>query len=141
MRTILEDASKRPELFHWNGPPDKSKLKEWIARQAFRLPSDLVEFWRETGGGEAFESETFLGPFGDSGLGDDVMSVNAYHRAQGLRDMYLIFHVGLGMSAVRLSDLRYVSLDPSYRETSTYASLDAWYSATLRGEYAERYGL
>jgi hypothetical protein len=54
----------------------------------------------------------------------------------------LIFHVGLGgFSAVRLDDSRYVQLDKKHREGEAYPSLESWYLAALRAEFADRYGL
>jgi hypothetical protein len=66
MNTLLEqDSSRRPELFVWNGSLSKERIEKWLEERQLKLPEDLVELWQETGGGELFESETILGPFGD----------------------------------------------------------------------------
>jgi len=139
---ILSDAHSRPDLFRWNGGLGEEQVLAWARERGWSLPADLIAIWVATGGGDLFESETILGPFGDPTTADDVDSVNLAERAQGLPDEYVVFHVGLGgFSAVRLGDLRYVQLDEKHRKGETYASLQSWYLTALRAEYADRYGL
>ena len=139
---LLTDESVRPQLFHWNGAIRRADLDQWLLENQIQVPHDLVELWATTGGGDLFESETILGPHGNVELGDDVLSVNATHRARGLGVDFVLFHIGLGLSAVRLSDGKYVSLsEDDYRVTAEYSSLADWYERAIREEYAERYGL
>lgn len=53
----------------------------------------------------------------------------------------LVFHEGLGFTAVRGGDGAYVSLDGDVRVRGEYADLDDWYTQVLRAEYAGKYGL
>ena len=48
-----------------NGSIPKERLDEWLRQRDLEVPSELAELWQETGGGNLFESETILGPFGD----------------------------------------------------------------------------
>ncbi len=139
---IYRDAQLRPDLFFWNGQIPADRLENWLREHALEIPDDLFGFWLRTGGGDIFESETILGPFADAGMGDDVDSANhAYHQS-GVSSDYLIFHTGIGISAVRFSDKRYVALsDTEYRELKIFPSFEEWYKGWIRNEYAGRYGL
>lgn len=140
--SLLEDAKRRPELFAWEGPVSSSKLAALLAEQGWSLPEDLIAFWERTGGGEVFESESLLGPCGDVALGDNLFSYNEELRARGLPEGYVVFHMGMTVSAVRQKDGRYVELDfEDFRERAEFASLEDWYLRIVRAEYAERYGL
>ena len=65
-----DDARVRPDLFHWNGPIDPSRLQAWVDGNSWLgpCPGDLLAFWQETRGGDVLESETILGPFGDESV-------------------------------------------------------------------------
>jgi hypothetical protein len=85
MNSLLQqDQGLRPLLFVWNGPISAERLDTWLGERGLEIPDDLVEFWRETGGGDLFESETILGPFGDKRLGDDLGKLCTGHDANGL---------------------------------------------------------
>lgn len=134
------DRLERPELFHFSGaiPPDR--LNRWMQERGLDVPNDLKQFWSETGGGDLFESETILGPFGQVELGDDVDSVNEFHKRKGLPSDYLIFHTGMALSIVRLSTGEYATVEEgSYMLQQTFKSLDDWYRCLIRKEYASRY--
>jgi hypothetical protein len=106
------------------------------------MPDDLVALWRETGGGDIFETETILGPGSDRELGDDVMAVNTDFRGRGLADSFAVFHVGSFVSAIDKNTKDYVELDPATLIVrARFRSLDEWYAKTLRAEFAARYGL
>jgi hypothetical protein len=45
------------------------------------------------------------------------------------------------LSAVRLSDRKFVKLSEDYGVENSFDSLDEWYVQTLRAEFGERYGL
>lgn len=137
--TILTDSKVAPQLFVWNGPIKPQDLEDWLGQRHLTLPSDLISFWRETGGGDLFESETILGPFGDREMADDIDSVDAFHHGKGLPSGFLLFHVGLYCSAVRLSDGKYVVLTHDYAPLAEYSSFEQWYMS-LRSDFMESYG-
>jgi hypothetical protein len=140
-QAILADAEARPELFIWNGPIESPVLERWLASSSLAVPRDLFLFWAATGGGDLFETETILGPFGNPGTGDDVIGANLVYRQNGLSADSLVFHVGMCVSAAR-PDGVYVTLDAAtFAPTATYGSLEQWYVAAIRSEYAARYGL
>lgn len=143
MSTLLkQDQSLRPEIFIWNGSITEEQLDEWLSVRQLKIPDDLAQLWRETGGGDLFEGETILGPFGDSSSGSDIDSVNESYRRRGLSREYLIVHIGSAMTAIRLRDGKWVTLDQdTYQETGEYNSLADWYQAVLHMEFAGRYGL
>lgn len=126
----------------WNGAISNEQLNAWLRERRLELPDELLQLWRDTGGGELFESEVILGPFGDSRLGDDVDSVNEVHRGRGMDPRYLIVHVGSVLTAIRLADKKWVVLDQdTYEEIEEHDSFESWYRSVLRSEFADRYGL
>jgi len=142
---ILEDASRWPRPFQWFGAIPRSELDEWSRRERVVLPSDLLELWEITGGGDVFE-ETIYRPTVPSQPSagfvlDDIEGVNAYHSAKGNPNGLYIFTYGTFRSAVRLHDQRFVTISEGYVVKDSYRSLDEWYVNTLRKEFGERYGL
>jgi hypothetical protein len=137
---LRRDLAEEPRLFSWFGGISRNNLDDWMAREHLRVPEDLLAFWQELGGGDLFETETILGPFGDPVLGDDVKGVNDLHHGQGLPAEYFLFHKGLYMSAVRQGDGKYVKLSSEYSPIKEYPSMDEWYS-DLRSEYSDVYDL
>ena len=86
--------------------------------------------------------ETVLGPFGPTGLGDDVDTVNQGHWQSGMPADWLVFHTGLGFTVVKMSSGEYAHLrQDSYAVLETFRSLEDWYLCLIRKEYAQRYGL
>jgi hypothetical protein len=144
LATIYEDALAHPLLFQWFGVSEP-EFEVWLAALPLRVHPGLVEFWRRTGGGDMFESETILGPLVTE-ESDNVLKMNEYHWSKGLpRDM-LIFHTGLNMSASFVDQRRHrnrlISFKPdSYNVEKSFDTFNAWYQENLRSEYAERYGL
>jgi hypothetical protein len=123
---------------------DSVSLRAWLDRNQWMgpCPSDLLGFWHETGGGDIFETETILGPLSDPQMGDDIASVNREMRSRGMQERFVVYHIGLLMSAVDTLTGDYVELAPSdFQVLRRFASLDEWYRGTLRAEYGERYGL
>ena len=144
MPTIYEDAISRPDLFQWYGI-DTALFEVWLAALPLRAHPGLVDFWRRTGGGNVFESETLLGPL-SLNEDDNVLKMNEYHRSRGLPDGLLIFHVGVCVSASSVDRKhhrnRVVTLNPdSYRVTESFDTFNGWYQKALRSEYASRYDL
>jgi hypothetical protein len=149
MSKILEDASRKPQAFCWFGAIPDAEIQDWLNQNHIRLPLDLVELWRRTGGGDVFESETILRPNVPSVpakffvTGDDTDSANAAHRSSGLAKHLYVFQFGAFLSAVDLRTMEYVTLSEadSYSITSRFASLDDWYQGSLRAEFGSRYAL
>jgi hypothetical protein len=147
MLILLQDAQRVPRIFSPFGPIPSAEIQDWLQRTGLTLPSDLVELWQQSGGGDIFESETILRPTVASRpngcfVEDDIEGINvAYAEAGKPGDLY-VFHRGLIRSAVRLSDQRFVTLsEGGYRVKDSFASFDEWYVRTLRAEYGERYAL
>ena len=138
---LMQDSDRHPKLFLWNDAIPANRLQAWLQDRNLKLPKDLIEFWEMTGGGELFETETILSPVCDIQFGDDIDSVNEFYHSQGMPQHYLVFHVGTGISAVRLTDGCYVYLNDSYQELSEFLTLDQWYITEIRSEYAGRYKL
>jgi len=142
--TIYEDALTRPDLFHWFGVAE-SAFEDWLITLPLRVHPGLVAFWRRTGGGDVFESETLLGPLANH-ADDNVLTINEYHWSKGLQRDLLIFHTGFCLSASSVDSRRHRNRLISFRSGSyeierQFNSFDAWYQQTIRAEYAERYGL
>lgn len=139
---ILADALVAPHLFQWNGAIDAELLVMWVQRHHWFIPTDLLEFWQLTGGGQVFETETFLSPVTDNPE-DSAEAVSRWHRQQGMLASLLIFHEGLQLSAVNTTGESdpYVSLELDRTVSHRYPSLDDWYTQVLRAEYSARYGL
>lgn len=147
MLTILKDVAKRPDLFHWFGAIERFQLESWVRSFGFPIPSDLVEFWSQTGGGDLFESETIFRPAAvPSSMpffvsGDDLLTANEQHNRDGMPKSYCAFHDGSFLSAIRRTDQALVTLSEEYKETAEYSSLDEWYLRTIRADFAARYHL
>lgn len=102
---IVSDASMRPDLFRWNGKMNPENLQRWIEANPWveGCPNELLAFWAETGGGDVFETESFLGPLSNPALGDDLRTTNEAMRSRGMPERYLVFHIGLITSAVDMT--------------------------------------
>lgn len=138
---LMQDSERYPKLFVWNGAISRDRLNIWLQKHNLNLPEDLIAFWEVTGGGDLFESETILSPFGDTYLGDDIDSINEFHYSQAMKRDYLVFHVGTGLSAVCLADGHYVTLRDNYQELFEFFSLDDWYVEEVRSQFANQYKL
>ena len=147
MLILLQDAQKVPRIFSPFGAIPSAEIQDWLRRTGLVLPSDLIELWQQTGGGDVFESETILRPTVVSTLNsclveDDIEGINAAYAEEGKSGDLYVFHRGLFPSAVRLSDQRFVTLtEGGFTVKDSFASFDEWYVRTLRAEYGERYGL
>jgi hypothetical protein len=142
--TIYEDALVRPDLFHWFGVVE-AEFEPWLTALPLRVHPGLVSFWRRTGGGDLFESETLLGPLA-SNEGDNVLEMNEFHWNHGLPSDLLIFHTGHCLSASSVDRRRHrnrlITLSPnSYQIEHQFDTFNEWYQRTIRSEYSERYGL
>ena len=137
---ILEDSRLRPDLFIWRGGLSPSAIKEWERQRSILTPNDLRDLWSTKGGGDLFESETILQPFGapDSDL---IEPVSRLFWSRGLDIGFYVFHTGAWHSVFRKSDGALFSLDSSHLgQMASFQDLNEWYQA-LRAEYAERYAL
>lgn len=139
---MRRDLELKPLLFFWEGAVDRQRLKQLLDEKGWGLPMDLFNLLASTGGGEIFESETILGPFREADLGDNLFTFNEELRGRGLPEGYVVFHTGMAVSAVRLTDGRYVEFGlDNFEKREEFASLEDWYLRLIRAEYAERYGL
>lgn len=147
MFRVLEDAQLRPQIFcSFNAIPEP-ELNDWLRRADLVLPTDLVEFWRLTGGGDIFDSETILRPSvsttpNASFAEDGIEQMNAAAAQEGKpADLYL-FAIGTFRSAIRMSDQKYITLKHGgYIVDKSFNSFNQWYVEVLRAEFGTRYGL
>lgn len=137
---ILRDANLRPDLFKWRGKLSVSDLERWERAHSITVPRDLKQLWSTRGGGDLFESEVVLQPFGAADY-DLIGPVSEAFWKRGLDAELYVFHTGLWDSVFRKSDGTLYSLAPkSLSQRSKFQDLDDWFKA-LRSEYADRYGL
>jgi len=142
--TIYDDALARPDLFCWFGTSEP-ELEHWLRALPLLVHPGLVSFWRRTGGGDVFESETLLGPLAVD-ESDNALKVNEFHWSKGLpREMFL-FHVGIGLSASFVDRRRhrnriYTLRSGTYEAVERFDTFGSWYRETIRSEYALRYRL
>ena len=146
MLILLRDAQGVPDVLQPFGAIPAAELREWLRQNAVALPPDLIELWEVTGGGDIFDSETVFRPTVPSipnayFIGDDVEGRNVAHAAKGKPSGLYIFQEGAFLSAIRLSDQKFVILTKNYAVEDSFGSLDDWYVRTLRAEFGERYGL
>jgi hypothetical protein len=146
MLILLQDAQSVPGVLCPFGAIPMAELREWLHQNSLVLPSDLIELWELTGGGDIFDSETVFRPTVPSVpnaffVQDDIESRNATHAAKGKPAGIYVFQQGTFLSAIRLSDQKFVTLTNDYTVNNSFGSLDDWYIRTLRAEFGERYGL
>ena len=146
MLILLQDAQRVSGMLYSFGAIPTTELREWLRQNALVVPSDLLELWEVTGGGDIFDSETVFRPTVASlpnacFAHDDIEGRNAAHAAAGKPSGLFIFQKGTFLSAIRLSDQKFVTLTKDYAVENSFDSLDDWYVGTLRAEFGERYGL
>ena len=94
-----------------------------------------------------FKTETIFRPTVPSApngcfVEDEIEERNTACAEEGKSADRYVFQQGAFLSAVRLSDQRFVTLtEPGYRIKDSFTSLDEGYVRTLRTEYGEMYGL
>lgn len=139
---IFNDAKQRPKLFMWYGQPPPAQFETWLREYRQSFPADLIEFWRLTGGGDVFESESILGPLSVPEWGDSLADYNNQLQTEGLPPDLIAIHVGVDVTAIDRKTLQYVVLDRrSFKETTRYDSFDDWYMKAIRAEHAPMYGI
>lgn len=140
---LQQDRARRPDLFHFHGAIQLEEMDAWLIKRNIVIPEDLKYLWCDTGGGDLFETETILSPFGQRDLADDVDSINEFHKRNGMPGIWLIFHTGIGgLTAVNIPKGEYASIrEGSYTVEQTFLSLSDWYVNIVHREYAARYGL
>ena len=141
---LLLDSRRSPGAFAWRGPIARERLRAWLRENRLMglVPDDLVALWEATGGGDYFESETILSPFGDVAMGDDVLGKRDLWRRNGLPMHYLPIATGVFSAALDTRTGTVVALDPeTQRELARFPAVDAWYRETARRDLAPRYGL
>lgn len=103
--------------------------------------------FQSTGGVDVFETETIFRPTVPSPpngcfVEDDIEGRNPAYAEEGKSADLYGFQQGALLSAVRLSDQRFVTLtEGRYTIKDSFTSLDEWYVRTLRAEYSETYRL
>ena len=115
MLILLQDAQKVPRVFFPFGAIPVTELHDWLRHTRLVLPSDLIELWQLTGGGDVFESETIFRPTVPSTpngyfVEDDIEGRNTAYAEEGKSGDLYVFQHGAFLSAVRLSDQRFVTL-------------------------------
>ena len=137
---IIKDSELRPSLFSWRGELPLSEIEKWEYEQLVAVPQDIKQLWNIKGGGDLFETETILQPFGAK-EDDLVLPRSEWFWKKGLDSDRYVFHEGLYVSTFRRSDNLLCSLDSSnFSEVGSFRTLDEWY-LSLRAEYGDRYGL
>ena len=146
MLKILEDSAGRSNVFISFGAISREEIESWMRTASLTIPSDLVEFWCETGGGDLFDdSETMLRPtripsdYPGFVHSDDVETATEFRIQNGMSASYLLFHDGTCFPAIRLADQKFVNLDDSFQETGVFSSFEEWYAGTLRPTFVEVY--
>jgi hypothetical protein len=136
---IKEDAAKWPNEFYLLQPIPPAELNAWLSERNLTVPDDLKEVWRETGGGDVFDTETILCPYGNRDLADDVDSVNEFYWRRGMPVDWLIFATGIGeLTVVKMSTGEYANVRyDSFEVTETFSSFADWY-AWIRKDLAPR---
>ena len=71
--------------------------------------------------------------------GDDIESATQFRIQNGMPASYLLFHSGTFLSAIRLADQKFVSLDDGFQETGVFSTFEEWYAGTLRPIFVEVY--
>jgi hypothetical protein len=142
LELLRADIARHPNAFVLNGPIPPAELETWLVARNLTVPDDLKRVWRETGGGDMFESETILGPYGKVELADDVDTVNQFHRKRGMPADWLVIATGMGeLTVLRMSVGEYANVSyDSYHVTECFVSLLEWY-ARIRNEIGPQYGL
>jgi hypothetical protein len=135
---LQEDVRAAPTAFHWRGSVERNRLIEWLGRNQRTVPDELILLWTLTGGGDMFETEELLCPMA---AGEhDLELVNTRMRASGLSADFLVFHIGLHVTAVQ-TDGQLAKVDAErLSQTGGFESLADWY-LDLRREYGKAYGL
>ncbi len=54
---LEKDQAARPDLVDFFGAIHPEELDQWLRERRLIVPSDLRDFWLETGGADLFESE------------------------------------------------------------------------------------
>ena len=91
---------RAPRIFSPFGAIPSVEVEDWLRRTGLILPSDLIELWQQSGGGDVFESETILRPTVSSSpnscfLEDDIEGINAAYADEGKSGDLYVFHRGL----------------------------------------------
>ena len=142
MTQLQRDAVAHPGVFQFAGPLSRPELDRALGRYAAVVPEDLVQLWCDLGGGDFFESETLLSPRPRIPTEDDLLETNRYLWQRGLPPHYLVFHVGIRLTAIQPTDQPYIVLHPeTFAEEGSYGSVEDWYIQTVRKELGWRYGI
>lgn len=138
---ILRESESYPHLFHWNGPLKLAAVEDWERQHAIQAPADLKLLWTVRGGGDMFESETILQPFGAPEY-DLVLPVSEVWWGRGLSRDYVVFRTGIDLSVFRKSDgALFNCLSERFGDIVHVQDLGYLYETEIRPLFAEKYGL
>lgn len=141
--TMLQDSRARPGVFFWNGAIERAELDAWLSQSGLKglIPDGVLAVWEATGGGDMFDSETILGPFGDVRLGDNVLAQRDWLRSRGLAENYIPIVDGIFFGAVDTDTGHIVELDRDTLEAlQRIGTIEDWYKV-VRQEFGQAYGL
>jgi hypothetical protein len=137
---LLRDSHLRPDIFLWSGPLPISEIEKWEREQSLSAPEDLKRLWSLKGGGDLFDTETILQPFG-APEHDLIGPASQPFWEKGLSTEYCVFHTGLNDSVFRKSDGALFTLKSDPGGMSQFKDLDEWYRVAVREVYAKGYAL
>jgi hypothetical protein len=101
----------------------------------------LKDLWSSKGG-EFFDVETILQPFGAKEEYDLIEPVSTVRWERGLSRDFCVFHTGFVDSVFRKSDGAIFSLPTDdLTQMIPFKDLNEWYVNTVRSVYEEGYGL
>jgi hypothetical protein len=132
---LRHDIKKHPDILRIENPLSEAELSRFTGLH--HPPADLLDFWKEFGSGEVFESEYILRPFEEI---ESIELITEQQNAKGFPPHLTVFHVGIFVSGFDSDGFEVFEPD-SYKFVGRYFRLDDWYVQTIRLEFAERYGL
>jgi hypothetical protein len=132
---LREDIHNYPELFWFKEPLGESDIRRTF--DLWQPPNDLLEFWREFGSGDMFESETILRPFAAS---SSVEFITERERRKGFPMHLTVFHLGIFISGFNSEGFEAFERD-SFSFLGRFKTLDDWYVNMIRGSFEKRYRL
>jgi hypothetical protein len=132
---LRDDIHNYPDLFCLKEPLSEPDIRR--TTDLWRPPDDLLEFWREFGSGDMFESETILRPFAAS---SSVEFISEREQNKGFPRHLTVFHLGIFVSGFDSEGFETFERD-SYNFLGRFRTLDDWYVEMIRGSFEERYRL
>lgn len=88
----------------FNGGVDGGLIKEVVSSllPGIEIPNQVLNFWIKCGGGECFETETFLYPLPSIDK-ENIVEINISFWQNGLNRQFLIFYLGgFGLGSIKV---------------------------------------